>query len=45
MYVRRVPGEIIETDYITIGMHPARSKFNVKNMIEYDITDKFKEMI
>lgn len=43
-YAWRVPGEIIEKDYFQIG--PNRNyEFNIENMKEYDITDKFKDII
>lgn len=45
MHVWRLPGDIIETNYLTIGMRPGKSKFNIENMREYEITDKFKEII
>jgi len=43
-YVWRVPGEIVEKDIFYVGTCRACcSKFNIENMKEYDITDKFKE--
>lgn len=43
MYVWRVLGEIVEKDHFYVGMS-CRSEFNIENMKEYDITNKFKEL-
>lgn len=43
LYVWRVPGEIVEKASFYVGMYGG--KFNIENMKEYDITDKFKKMI
>lgn len=37
----RVPGEIVEKNTLHIGMYGG--EFNIENMAEYDITDKFKD--
>lgn len=41
MCVWRVPGEIVEKDDFHVGMNP---QFNIENMKEFDITDKFKDI-
>lgn len=43
LYVWRVPGDIIEKFEIRIRMNSG--KFNVGNMLEYEITDDFKKVI
>lgn len=45
LHVWRVPGEIIETLSLRIGINDGSGKFNVRNMIEYEITDKFKKVV
>ncbi len=44
LHVWRVPGELIENNYFYVGVG-ILSKFNLENMKEYEITDKFKENI
>lgn len=41
-YAWRVPGEIVEKDNFYVGMYGG--KFNVGNMIEYEITDKLDKI-
>lgn len=41
-YAWRIPGEIVESDNFYIGTYGG--KFNVGNMIEYEITDKLKKI-
>ena len=41
-YVWRVPGEIVEGARFHVGTYSG--KFNVGNMIEYEITDEFKKL-
>lgn len=41
MHVWRLPGDIIENNYFVIGMYSGKGKFNVKNMVKYEVTDKF----
>lgn len=43
LYVWRVPGELIEDNFIYVGIYNS-FKFNIENMKEYDITDKFKNL-
>lgn len=42
-YAWRIPGEIIEDNNFYVGLK--RSKFNIENMVEYDITDKVKDIL
>ena len=42
-YGWRIPGEIVEKDYFIIGMY--RAEFNIKNMKQYDITEKLREVL
>lgn len=42
-YAWRVPGEIVEKDHFYLGKYTG--KFNVENMKEFEITDKFKDII
>jgi len=44
LYVWRVPGEIVEGTMFHIGVNNGY-KFNVENMKQYDITDKFKDIM
>ena len=44
LHVWRVPVEIIIGDRLYIGLNPS-SKFNVENMRQYEITDKFLEAL
>ena len=44
-YGWRVPGEIIEDPMLYVGASWARSKFTIKNMGEYEITDKLKDIL
>lgn len=44
MYVWRVPGEIIEKDHFNVGLN-RDYEFNIWNLKEYDITDKFREIL
>lgn len=44
LHVWRVPGEFIEGNSITIGINN-NYMFNVENMKEFEITDKFKDII
>lgn len=44
LHVWRVPGEFIEGNSITIGINNNYT-FNVENMKEFEITDKFKYII
>jgi len=39
----RIPGEMIEIYQFRIGTYGG--KFNVGNMIEYEITDEFKKVV
>lgn len=41
-YVWRVPGEIVEKDYFIVRLNSG--EFNIENMREYEITDKFKDI-
>lgn len=41
-HIWRVPGEIVEKDYFVANMYGG--EFNIGNMKEYEITDKFKDM-
>lgn len=41
LHVWRVPGEIVENNKFYIGMYDSRGEFNIDNMREYEITDKF----
>lgn len=41
-YAWRIPGEIVESDNFYVGMHGG--KFNIGNMIEYEITDKLDKI-
>ena len=41
-YVWRIPGEMVEKDDFLVGMNP-NYEFNIENMKEFDITDKFKD--
>lgn len=43
-YGWRVPGEVVEKDYFRIGLNTGY-EFNIENMKEYNITDKFKDII
>jgi len=43
-YAWRVPGEIVERDNFIVGTN-SNYEFNVENMKEYDITEKFKNII
>lgn len=43
LHVWQVPGEVIENNYLYVGKG-TYSKFNMENMKEYEITDRFKEM-
>ena len=43
LYMWRVPGEIIEKNTFTVGMHSGL--FCVYNMEEFDITAKFKDVV
>ena len=42
-YAWRVPGEIVEKDDFHVGMNHDY-KFNIENMKEFEITDKFKDI-
>ncbi len=42
-YAWRIPGEIVESDQFHVGLN-TNYEFNVKNMKEYDITDKFNSI-
>lgn|SRR3990167_1902820 len=45
LYVWEAPGEMVESDYFYVGINGINCReFNVENMKEYDITDKFKEL-
>ncbi len=45
-YAWRIPGEIVEKDHFSIWLNSwSRSKFTVKNMKEYDITDKIRDVL
>lgn len=41
-HVWRVPGEIVEKDNFVVGL--VGGEFNIENMKEYEITDKFKDI-
>lgn len=43
-YAWRVPGEIVEKDRVLIGLN-GNYEFNIENMKEYEITDKFREIL
>lgn len=43
-YGWRVPGEIVEKDNFQVGLSSGY-EFNIENMKEYDITDKFRDII
>lgn len=43
-HVWRIPGEIIESSRFYVGMN-YNSKFNIKNMNEYEITGNLKDII
>lgn len=43
MYVWRVPGDIVEGNSFRVGIRSG--EFNVENMKEYDITDKFDKIL
>lgn len=43
-YVLRVPGEIVEKIMFHVGLN-SRYEFNIENTKQYDITDKFKDII
>lgn len=45
LHVWRVPGEIVEKPNIRINIKDGSGQFNVRNMIEYEITDKFEKII
>lgn len=44
LHVWQVPGEVIENNYLYVGTGTC-SEFNVENMKEYEITDRFKEIV
>ena len=42
MHVWRIPGEFIEEEHLHIGLNSySRYMYNVENMKEYEITNKF----
>lgn len=41
-YVWRVPGEIVEKDYFIVRLNSG--EFNIENMKEYEITNKFRDI-
>lgn len=43
LYAWRIPGEIVESTRFLIGIY--NGKFNIGNMIDYDITYKFKDFL
>lgn len=43
LYVWRIPGNFVDGDYISIGINSSYT-FNVENMKEFEITDKFKDI-
>lgn len=45
LYVWRIPGELVEKDHFVIGTRGTRGKFCVRNMEEYNIADKFNNVI
>lgn len=46
IYAWRVPGEIVESDDLHVGLNSRSSmKFTLENMKEYDITDKLKDVL
>lgn len=45
LHLWRVPGEIVEGDGFYISIRTSKGKFNVKNMKEYEITDKVIDVL
>lgn len=43
-YAWRVPGDMVEKDIFYIAKNVGKGEFNVENMRDYDIIDKFKDI-